>query len=91
MMRLAWLLLVLVSSLANAGALQVQGVRLWAAPDSTRVVFDVSGPVEHRLFTLQGPDRLVVDLSNARIDRSLAKKLARAGVVKGLRSGSPQP
>ena len=35
LMRLAWLVLVLVSSLANAGALQVQGVRLWAAPDST--------------------------------------------------------
>jgi N-acetylmuramoyl-L-alanine amidase len=86
-MRLLWLLLVLVSSLANAGSLQVQGVRLWAAPDSTRVVFDVSGPAEHRLFTLKGPDRLVVDVSDANIDKGLEKTLAGGGVVKGLRSG----
>jgi len=85
--RLACFLLVLVSCLANAGPLQVQGVRLWAAPDSTRVVLDVSGPVEHKLFTLQGPDRLVVDLKNAAIERDLARTSTRGGVVKGLRSG----
>jgi len=85
--RLAWLLLVLVSSLVEAGPLQVQGVRLWAAPDNTRVVLDVSGPVEHRLFTLDGPHRLVVDLKNASIDSSLARTATRGGVVKQLRSG----
>ncbi len=87
MTRLAWLLLVLVSSLVEAGPLQVQGVRLWAAPDNTRVVLDVSGPVEHRLFTLDGPHRLVVDLKNASIDSSLARTATRGGVVKQLRSG----
>ncbi len=70
-----------------AGALQVQSARLWAAPDSTRVVFDVSGPVTHRLFTLKNPDRLVIDLSNAVIDDKLKKTLTRGGIVKDLRSG----
>ena len=41
-------------------------VRLWAAPDHTRVVFDTSGPVSHNLFTLPNPDRLVVDVPVAR-------------------------
>jgi N-acetylmuramoyl-L-alanine amidase len=86
-MRLTWLILVLVSSLANAGSLQVEGVRLWAAPDSTRVVLDVSGPVEHRLFTLKGPDRLVVDLNNTSIDSTLTRTVTRGGLVNGLRSG----
>jgi N-acetylmuramoyl-L-alanine amidase len=86
-MRLAWLLLVLAASLANAGPLQVQGVRLWAAPDSTRVVLDVSGPAEHRVFTLKGPDRLVVDLKNAAIDTDLAAVKTRGGMVQRLRSG----
>jgi N-acetylmuramoyl-L-alanine amidase len=85
--RLVWLLLVLVSCLANAGPLKVQGVRLWAAPDSTRVVLDVSGPVDHKLFTLEGPDRLVLDLKNASIDSGVARAVTRAGVVKALRSG----
>ncbi len=87
MIRLGWLLLLIASSLANAGSLQVQGVRLWAAPDSTRVVFDVSGPVEHRLFSLKSPDRLVVDLPNAVIDEAVKNSLTKGGVVKTLRSG----
>ena len=94
MIRLSWLVVLLVTSLAlvpasavNAGALQVQGARLWAAPDSTRVVFDVTGPVEHRLFTLKNPDRLVIDLSNAGIDSKVREAQTRGGIVKSLRSG----
>jgi N-acetylmuramoyl-L-alanine amidase len=80
--------LLLLPWLANAAAgLQVQGVRLWAAPDSTRVVFDVSGPVDHRLFTLKNPNRLVVDLSNASIDAAVKQTFASGGIVSKLRSG----
>ncbi|MFQ5643359.1 MAG: N-acetylmuramoyl-L-alanine amidase [Thiogranum sp.] len=71
---------------AHAGTLQVQGARLWAAPDSTRVVFDISGPVEHRLFTLRNPNRLVIDLPNAAIDAGLKQTLTSGGIVKSLRS-----
>ena len=88
MKRFGLLLILLLTSVANAGSLQVNGVRLWAAPDSTRVVFDVTGPVEHQLFTLKGPDRLVIDLKHASVDPSLVKQLQASGVVKGLRSGS---
>lgn len=88
MKRFGLLLLWLLTWTASAGSLQVNGVRLWAAPDSTRVVFDVTGPVEHQLFTLKGPDRLVIDLKHARIDTALVKQLKSNGVVKGLRSGS---
>ena len=95
MSRLAWLLAVWVSSLSlmpalpvHAGHLQVENVRLWAAPDSTRVVFDVTGPVEHRLFTLAAPDRLVIDLSDAGISSKVKQKQTRGGIVKNLRSAS---
>ncbi len=93
-MRLGRLVLFLVISLVlvpitgvYAAALHVQSARLWAAPDSTRVVFDVSGPVEHRLFTLKNPNRLVIDLPNAVIDDKLKQTLTRGGIVKSLRSG----
>lgn len=33
-------------------ATQVRSVRLWRAPDNTRLVFDLSGPVQHSVFTL---------------------------------------
>jgi N-acetylmuramoyl-L-alanine amidase len=71
----------------SAAALQVQSARLWAAPDSTRVVFDISGPVEHRLFTLKNPNRLVIDLPNAVADDKLKQTPTSGGVVKNLRSG----
>ena len=94
MIRLRGLFVLLVTALtlvpespANAGDLRVQSVRLWAAPDSTRVVFDVTGPVEHRLFTLKNPNRLVIDLPNASIDDKARKVRTRGGVVKKLRSG----
>jgi N-acetylmuramoyl-L-alanine amidase len=48
-------------------ATDVESVRLWRAPDKTRLVLDLSSRVEHNLFALQNPNRLVVDISDARI------------------------
>jgi len=48
-----------------AAPVQVQNVRIWAAPDSTRVVFDLSGPVQHEVTVAGDPDRVVVDIEGA--------------------------
>ncbi|MGH1471760.1 MAG: N-acetylmuramoyl-L-alanine amidase [Cellvibrionaceae bacterium] len=48
-----------------AYAVDVDGVRLWRAPDNTRIVFDLSGPVQHNMFMLSNPQRLVIDIQNA--------------------------
>ena len=45
-----------------ASASTVEGVRLWRAPDHTRLVFDLSSPAEHKLFRLSNPERIVIDL-----------------------------
>lgn len=87
MLRLIGLGLLLLPLLAQAAATQVKGVRLWAAPESTRVVFDVSGPVSHRLFTLPNPNRLVIDLSGSTIGEDVRNSFNKGGVVKNLRSG----
>ncbi len=50
-----------------AWAAKIESVRLWRAPDSTRLVFDLSGPVQHKLFTLRGPSRVVIDIDNAQV------------------------
>ncbi len=57
----------MVATLAvNAvAATQVKSVRLWRAPDNTRLVFDLTGPVQHSVFTLSSPDRLVIDINGA--------------------------
>lgn len=67
----------------------VKAVRLWNAPDHSRLVFDLSKAVEHKIFTLKNPDRLVVDISNAKLkDKKVLKKLAlNSSLIKKVRSG----
>ncbi len=58
------------SAVAGPRRAEIEGVRLWAAPDNTRVVLDLSKPVEHQLFTLRNPDRVVIDLKPGSLDTS---------------------
>ncbi|AOS96638.1 N-acetylmuramoyl-L-alanine amidase AmiC precursor [Microbulbifer aggregans] len=53
-------------------ATEIEGVRLWRAPDHTRLVFDLSEPAEHKLFTLAEPHRVVIDISDAQLAAALA-------------------
>jgi N-acetylmuramoyl-L-alanine amidase len=77
----------LVATVASAApAVMVKDVRLWAGPDATRLVFDLSAPVEHSVMTLQNPDRVVIDIAGARI--ATANELPEGqGFVKQLRVG----
>ena len=63
--RTAWVLLLVGLALPAWAEVQVKGVRMWPAPDNTRLVFDLSDPVDHTLFTLKAPDRIVIDLKDA--------------------------
>jgi N-acetylmuramoyl-L-alanine amidase len=71
----------------GAGAGELRDVRLWAGPDGTRVVFDLSAATPHSLFTLEGPHRVVVDLPDTRRAEALAAQLEGKGVVQRVRSG----
>ena len=73
-------------SLLFAAPLQVQGMRLWAAPDHTRVVFDSSGPMGYELLTLHNPERVVIDVPRASIGTALTREQTVGGLVKGVRA-----
>jgi N-acetylmuramoyl-L-alanine amidase len=78
--------LLLAAFAGAAPTVTVKDVRLWAGPDATRLVFDLSAPVEHTLLTLQNPDRVVVDIAGARVEG--ARELPEGqGFVKQLRVG----
>ncbi len=85
--RFASCLLWLAAHAAAAG--EVGGLRIWDGPEYTRVVLDLSAPLEHRLFSLHQPERVVLDLPRTRLRADPAKVPAR-GRVKGLRSGIHQ-
>lgn len=84
----ALLLGVSVLSAGFASASIVQGVRLFAAPDYTRLVLDLSSPVTHELSYLSDPERVVIDIPSAAM---AATDLPKAqGFVKAIRSGTPK-
>jgi N-acetylmuramoyl-L-alanine amidase len=68
-------------------AVEIKDVRLWRAPDHTRVVLDLSGPVKHTIITLSNPDRIVIDISKASIKTDLAAVDLHNSPVKRIRSG----
>lgn len=49
----------------------INGIRVRPSPERTRIVFDLSEPVEHKIFTLSNPLRLVIDISNASLKAKL--------------------
>lgn len=65
-----WLLCLWLVALCSplAHAADVQGMRIYRSPDSTRLVFDLSGAVEHRIEVLpqtaDKPERLLIELKN---------------------------
>jgi N-acetylmuramoyl-L-alanine amidase len=68
-------------------AADIKDVRLWRAPDHTRVVLDLTGPVDHKIITLTNPHRIVIDISNAVLKSDLSRvDLQNSPIVK-LRSG----
>jgi N-acetylmuramoyl-L-alanine amidase len=88
----AWLIFSLGLTVASvffstAIAATVNGVRMWAGPDNTRLVFDISGPVDHKVFTLRSPNRIVVDMQNTRLRSQPDGLDFSGGLVTDLRSG----
>jgi N-acetylmuramoyl-L-alanine amidase len=82
------LLAMLFAHFAAAASVAVKDIRVWAGPDATRLVFDLSGPVEYSLATLQNPDRVVVDFIGARADNGGRVLPEARGFVKQLRMGA---
>ncbi len=81
--------LFLVSSVFSsvlAAPIQVNSLRTWQAPDHTRLVFDLAAPVDYKLFSLENPYRLVVDIKNSALKESLPEPDKGDAFLKGIRS-----
>ena len=73
---LTWLALWLASLPALVSAAQVRDVRLWSGPEGTRLVVELTAPVEYDVFALDNPDRIVVDLADTTLP---ARKVLPSG------------
>ncbi len=78
------LVLLLVSSVHAA---DVKELRVWRAPDHTRVVLDLTAPVTHKVMLLEKPARVVIDIDNAQLKASLSKLDLQNTPITRVRSG----
>jgi len=78
-------LMLICASGANA---DVQDVRVWQSPDKTRLVFDLSRAHEHKIFTLSNPDRVVIDIADAKNLANLDGLDTRSTAIRSVRTGT---
>ena len=91
-------LLLMVSPVGRAAVNRSPGilaVRVWPAVDYTRVAIEHSAPLKYTHFTVENPDRLVVDLEGIEFNNvleGLANKIAPDDPnIKLLRAGRYKP
>lgn len=74
---IAMLSLPVTSKLAHAASSEILAVRTWPADEYTRVTLELSSPIQHEHFTLDGPDRLVVDLQGLSMSEALNSLISK--------------
>ncbi|ELV7515847.1 TPA: N-acetylmuramoyl-L-alanine amidase [Photobacterium damselae] len=83
-------LLIVGASLVSSSvwANELKGVRVWPAPDETRVVLDMQDKPVYSTFTLTKPDRLVVDLKTTSKDTKLPVVVKNSEILSQIRSSN---
>ena len=84
-LTLALAVCTLLASFAVSAA-DVEEVRVWRAPDHTRLVFDLSAEAEYKLFTLDNPARVVIDIEGSSLGGDLSRLDFSESPINGMRS-----
>ena len=84
MRSFVWLILACWSTVNWAAS--IDNIRIWPAPDNTRIVFDISAAVTFEVITLTNPDRLVIDIDRSLLSTSVAKLDFTNSPVRSIRS-----
>lgn len=78
-----------------SAATSVAAVRVWPAPEYTRVTIETDSKTEYSVFALDNPDRLVIDLQNTEFGNELkqlpSKLAADDSFVSAARVGQFKP
>lgn len=78
------LMLMMAAHIVAAEKVDIKDVRIWPEPEKTRIVLDLSGPIEYQSFQLANPHRVVVDVTNAQFMAKL-NQTVWPHPIKGLR------
>ena len=67
---------------------EVEDIRVFQAEDYTRVVFDLSEKTDHELFTLDNPERVVVDFKDTKFALDIKNLDYPQTPIRAIRSGT---
>jgi len=84
-------LLLVAQPVALAKPSSINDIRLWTAPDHTRLVFDLNRTITYEVFRLHGPERIVIDMHHVRLRAAPEKLKLPDPVIEALRHGRPKP
>ncbi len=84
-------LLIAIFLLQVADAAQLNDIRVWHAPDRTRIVLDLDKAPQFKHFYLASPARFVVDLPGFGLSTRAPEKADSGPYLKGIRIGQPNP
>ncbi len=73
----AILTLPVFSRFADAATSRILAVRTWPADEYTRVTLELNAPIKSEHFTLDGPNRLVVDLQGISMSEALNSLISK--------------
>ncbi len=79
------------AALASSSGARIQDIRLSKNKGYVRLVFDLDGIADHSVFALHKPERVVLDIKNAKMPHGMVDRV-HAGVngnalIRGIRSG----
>ena len=69
---------------------EIEGLRVWPAPDNTRVVFDLSETVDYKAFVVKNPTRVVIDFKNSRARDQFISPISKNKLLREVRSAQKQ-
>ena len=71
----------------GVSAAQIRDARLWRDGNKLRLVLDLSGPIQYKTFSLTSPERLIIDLSGAKLTGDFRQLALSNTVIRSIRSG----
>lgn len=86
MIKIIGLLLILANGMTCVVANDISGIRFWQSPEKTRLVFDASEKIDYKLFILDKPYRLVIDIAKASLNVDVSEVEIPQKMVKKIRA-----
>jgi len=70
-----------------ASQVKIKDIRLSSHKGYVRLVFDLDKRVDHSIFTLDKPERIVLDLKNTKMTHGMVDRVGANSMIRRIRSG----